>query len=335
MTNVDKHLRRGLQSALELEHATIPAYLCALYSIDEDANVEAARLIHSVVMEEMLHMVLVANIMNALGLEPSVDHEGFVPQYPTRLPYSDGRLKVRLLPFSREAIELFREIERPEPKKAKPRIKGYDTIGQLYAGIEEALRDRGNGPHAYPGDPGRQIGPNHFYYGGGGEPIRVHDRKTALEALHEIVRQGEGSRRSIRDGGHHLGEGGSLAHYYRFDEIHRGRHYRKGDTHESGPTGAPLAVDWGAAHRMRKDPRASTLPRGSDERELAVAFNHRYADLLHLLHRAFNGEPHLLQESVPVMIDLKWRAVSLMRVPVRGSGRRTAGPSFEWPPPRR
>ena len=69
-------LRDALQHALMLEHATIPAYLCALYSIEDGTNVEAAEIIRSVVMEEMLHMVLVANVLNAVGGEPSVDHAG-------------------------------------------------------------------------------------------------------------------------------------------------------------------------------------------------------------------------------------------------------------------
>lgn len=35
-------LREHLQWALELEHATIPPYLCALYSIKKGHNVESA-----------------------------------------------------------------------------------------------------------------------------------------------------------------------------------------------------------------------------------------------------------------------------------------------------
>ncbi|MHB8672026.1 MAG: ferritin-like domain-containing protein, partial [Acidimicrobiales bacterium] len=45
-------LRRHLQWAIELEHATIPPYLCGLYSIKEGSNQEAVEVIRSVFVEE-------------------------------------------------------------------------------------------------------------------------------------------------------------------------------------------------------------------------------------------------------------------------------------------
>ena len=66
-------LREHLQWAIELEHATIPAYLCALYSIKSGSNLEAVELISSVVIEEMLHLTLAANLLNAVGGEPRLD----------------------------------------------------------------------------------------------------------------------------------------------------------------------------------------------------------------------------------------------------------------------
>src|SRR5689334_1014219 len=90
-------LRRHLQWAIELEHSTIPPYLCALYSIPDGSNTTASTLIRSVVMEEMLHMVLAANLLNAVGGEPNVDHADFVPSYPAYLPHSAKSFQVELL----------------------------------------------------------------------------------------------------------------------------------------------------------------------------------------------------------------------------------------------
>ena len=56
-------LREHLQWALELEHATLPPYLCALYSIKPGTNTEASHAIASVCYEEMLHMTLAANLL--------------------------------------------------------------------------------------------------------------------------------------------------------------------------------------------------------------------------------------------------------------------------------
>lgn len=47
-------LREHLLVAIEVELSTIPPYLYAMYSI-EDQSSEAALLIRSVVVEEMLH----------------------------------------------------------------------------------------------------------------------------------------------------------------------------------------------------------------------------------------------------------------------------------------
>ena len=66
-------LRAHLQWAIELEHATIPPYLCALYSIKPGKNTDAAAAITSVFVEEMLHLTLAANVLNAIGGAPVID----------------------------------------------------------------------------------------------------------------------------------------------------------------------------------------------------------------------------------------------------------------------
>src|SRR5437588_10510384 len=100
-------LRQHLQVAIELEHSTIPPYLCALYSIKEGKKTEAAKVIKSVLLEEMLHMTLAANVLNAIGGKPAVDHPEFIPNYPTTLPHSAGKFKVNLAKFSPATIETF------------------------------------------------------------------------------------------------------------------------------------------------------------------------------------------------------------------------------------
>src|SRR5260370_17047088 len=98
-------LKRALQHAIELEHAPIPPYLYALYSIKRNQNPEIAGLIRSIVNQEMLHMALDCNILNAIGGEPKIDDPAFVPQYPGPLPggvVSD--LIVPLSPFSKQLV---------------------------------------------------------------------------------------------------------------------------------------------------------------------------------------------------------------------------------------
>jgi rubrerythrin len=56
-----------LQKAIELEHSTIPPYLTAMFSLKPGTNLVQRQIIHSIVIEEMLHMSIAANILNALG----------------------------------------------------------------------------------------------------------------------------------------------------------------------------------------------------------------------------------------------------------------------------
>ncbi|HWC68063.1 MAG TPA: ferritin-like protein [Acidimicrobiales bacterium] len=322
-------LRGALQTALQLEHATIPPYLCALYSIRPGRNVEAAAVIESVVMEEMLHMVLVANVLNAIGAEPAIDRPDFVPRYPATLPHSDGRVIVRLQRFSPAAVDCFLRIERPEPVTAPPRAEGYHTIGQLYAAIELGLQVVSAQRQIFTGDRERQIAGNDRVYGMAGGPVLVDDLASALHALSIVVDQGEGIDHTIHDGDAPLGEPPMLAHYYRFDEIARERHYRPSDTPRTGPTGPPLPVEYDSVWPMRTDPRASELPPGSDVRGMTDSFNAVYTELLRQLHRGLNGEPDQLGTAVGSMWALRWQAEALLRVPLDSTGD-TAGPTFEW-----
>ena len=79
-------LKTALQQAIMLEHSTIPAYLYALYSIKANSNALIRGLMQSVVVEEMLHMSLACNILNAIGGNPVIDDPGFLPRYPGPLP---------------------------------------------------------------------------------------------------------------------------------------------------------------------------------------------------------------------------------------------------------
>jgi hypothetical protein len=323
-------LREHLQIAIELEHSTIPPYLCALYSIEEGANPEAAKAIRGVVMEEMLHMTLAANVLIAVGGRPRIDKPDFVPQYPTRLPHSDGAFQVNLEKFSRCSIETFLKIEKPAGKHAPPQSDHYTTIGQFYGAIKEGLKHVcGKTRKVFTGNPKHQI-TGEYYYGGGGKVFAVTDLKSALAALELIVEQGEGTPKSISDGDCKVcGQSDEPAHYFRFNEIYLGRHYTKKDTPNSGPTGSALHVDWDAVHNMLPNPRPTDYPTGTPLRVKAEAFDRAYTALLKLLHRAFNGRPQLLIEAVPVMYSLKYKAVELMKIP-SGCGDQTAGPSFQY-----
>jgi len=179
-------LREHLQWAIELEHSTLPPYLCALYSIKPGTNSPAVAVITSVFIEEMLHMTLAANVLNAVGGAPVLDHAAFIPSYPAYLPHSANAFQVSLEPFSPAAIETFMKIERPEDSGAPSEDEGYDTIGQFYQAIEEGLQrlcEEMGEAQVFTGDPARQILPDTFRYSGSGRVIPVYDLASAVAAI--------------------------------------------------------------------------------------------------------------------------------------------------------
>ena len=107
-------LHEALRTAIRLEHATIPPYLYALYSL-KPVNRAAADVIRSVVTEEMAHMVLAANVLAALGARPDEPDSQFVTSYPNPLPdLIAPDLDVGLRPFSKDVVKsVFMEIEEP------------------------------------------------------------------------------------------------------------------------------------------------------------------------------------------------------------------------------
>ncbi len=330
-------LHDHLQWALEIEHATLPPYLYALYSIKDGSNIDAHEIIESVFMEEMLHMTLVANVLNAVGGRPQLDKPNFIPTFPAYLPHSNQAFQVPLLKFSPEAVEIFLQIEQPESDDARPQDDGYATIGQFYNAIELGLKticaELGE-TAVFTGNPARQIRPDSTYYGGSGVIIAVEDLQSALAALEEVIEQGEGmEHHEVWDGDRNMfhPEREEVAHFFRFQEIKFGRSFQQGDTPESGPTGEPIAVDWGAVYNCRPNTSTSDYEEGSDIHTKLMEFNHTYCAMLRLLEHAFNGQPAFLATATGTMYVLKAKAKELMAMP-SGDGVTTVGVSFEYTP---
>jgi ferritin-like protein len=326
ITTVEE-LRTHLQTAVEIEWSVIPPYLCARWSLEDGRNELAAECIDDVVMEEMLHLTLACNLLNAVRGRPRlIPPRGQPPSYPSYLPHSDDAFLVNLLPFSREALDTFLAIERPAPDAAPPEPDRYHTIAQFYEAVRDGVKRLGK--DIFTGDRERQVD-ERYYYGGGGEAFAIGDVGSAITALEVIVDEGEGIHDSIWDGDREIfGQTRELAHYFRFDELHKGRRYVDGDTPSSGPTGEPLLVDFDAVLPMRPNPKAEDYPAGSELRAMTEECNATYSTLLAQLQAAFDGEPALLVAAVPTMLQLRYQAVALMHVPV-GDGR-TAGPAFQW-----
>jgi hypothetical protein len=340
-----KDLREHLTAAVQLELAVLPPYLCALYTLHPGSNPEVSQIIRSVLVEEMLHMTLAANVLNAVGGRLRIDEPDFVPRYPTYLPDGEKRFQVHLLPFSEAAIETFLKIEEPsrphvelalaERHVATPlrvaELGPYRTVGEFYQAIVDGLESlvKTLGERAvFSGDPARQVRPE-FYYGGGGEVIPVGDLVAARAALEQIVDQGEGYTHSMYD------VDGDLAHFFRFMEIKYRRRYAPDQRHAiegrhfEEPRGEPFAVDYEAVYPMLHDLRPGDYPPG-ELREASLGFDRIYSHLLRQLEGAFDGRPDLLLPAVGTMFELKYKAQELIRNPLPGHPGAHAGPTFSY-----
>jgi len=330
-------LRTHLQWAIELEHATLAPYLSSLYSIKDGSNVESAAVIKSVFIEEMLHMALAANILNATGGSPKFDYDGFIPSFPTPLPHSDGSFKVNLGKFTTQGITSFLNIERPSETNAEPLEENYHSIGQFYSAIIDGLKaccETWGEDVVFCGDPAWQLTAETTHYGGAGYLVAVTDLASSLTAMREIVEQGEGlDHDSIFDGDKNMfhPEREEVGHYFRFQEILAGRSYQTGDTAASGPTGAKFEVDWSAVHNMRDNPDVNDYPEDSKAREKMEALAQGYSDMLRMMERSFAGEPKLFGETVGTMFELRHLIKELMEMP-SGDGKTTVGPYFSYRP---
>jgi hypothetical protein len=318
ITTIDS-LHAHLQTALQLEHATIPPYFTAWVSTNEDKNPEAAQIIRSVMLEEMLHLTLVANLLNAVGGHPKLASPSCVPNYPEALPHCGRKFLVSIEKYSPTALETFLNIELPQAQDAEPQAGEYQTIGQFYAaiakGIERLCETLGE-QAVFTGSLERQLRPEDYY--GAGGLIVVENRVSALKAIEEIKEQGEGTSQSPFDldvvivGDH---PGAEPAHYFRFKELLLGRRYQKGDTVRSGPTGSLIENHFDFVYPIATNPKLSDFEPASPIRIALEAFCDSYGELLSNLESAFNGNRSQLIEAIARMFSLKNQALALMRTP--------------------
>lgn len=327
-----KELRAAVSTAVEFEHAIIPLYLYALYSLDPKRNASVAELVESVVRDEMLHMMLACNLLNALGGSPNLIAPKFVPKYPGALPGTlvDG-MKVSLARFSlRQVREVFMKIEQPDdpidfekPEYKKRAMHGrLATVGEFYRGILKQI-EAGKGDQLFVGCPMRQVADPRMP-----ELIKISDVDSARRAIMVIVEQGEGT--STRP----TSDDGDYAHYYKFQQI---ANLRRLERNHYARARAPadqqhrfrrrLYYNWRGVWRVPANPKVSDYKKGSKARRACEIFNYTYTCLLRTLHSVVNGRPQELPASFGLMFSLKQQGLAMM------SGKSTdgkpTGPTFE------
>jgi hypothetical protein len=263
-------LHGHLELAIRIELATIPPYLYAMYSIEE-LDSQAALLIRSIVVEEMLHAALVTNLLLATGGRPDYASTRYMTQFPADLPHHDPPLTIDLEPCSVELIRrVFMRIEQPEARDAPAQPDQFETLGQFYHALEMGIERLAETTDLF-SDPqsDSQLSDPRFYQPvtfdaeDSGGLILVDDLDSARQAIETIVHQGEGlSDERWADPAHQ-----ELTHYNKLVQISEGV--------------TPL----GAVRPVSTSPRTTDFP--SKIQPVSKLFNATYRSLFLVLHRLF------------------------------------------------
>jgi Ferritin-like len=219
--NTVAELQDALHMTIQLEFSTIPPYLCAEWSINNDPG-HVRDIVHAVVIQEMLHFGFACNLLTAVGGVPNFANPYFIPTYPSPLPGGvHPGLMVDLLPLGLPSLTTFLQIEYPENgsiilQPPPPPGPQPPTIGEFYDKIADAfIALFPNGQ--FPSPPAHQVtaGVNADSL----TPINnVQDAVTAIKNV--IKAQGEGASGTPDEG---TVDPNELAHYYAFSTIYFGK----------------------------------------------------------------------------------------------------------------
>ncbi|WP_051338692.1 ferritin-like domain-containing protein [Streptomyces flavidovirens] len=297
-------LKQMLQHAVNLEFATIPPYLYALWSV-KDRSSDAAGVLQGIAWQEMFHMGLACNLLSAIGEDPAIAP----PSYPGGLP---GKVKPDLKNIRLEGLKaepedpddilrVFMEIEAPEkPLALWADEPTYPTIKAFYDAIRKCFT------------PDRRdlIKPNRPQatgWIGGDRLFEITDREKAAEAIDLISEQGEGAGELPLE----TPRSGEKSHYYRFAELWHGRalSYNAGAKKlEFG--GARIVRP--AVHPLGRVPVGGWHDVSPELRHELNAVNAEYGAMLKALRRVWSTEQAPLKASIDAMIRLDDAAKKLI-----------------------
>jgi Ferritin-like len=324
-------LQDALQTAVELEFATIPPYLCAVWSISDTTHA-VYDLLHEVVMEEMCHLGLACNMLTAIGGTPWLKPNA-VRNYPCPLP---GGVRPGLVvplrgltwPDPKTVLSTFMQIERAHHDQSEGGLPddSTPTIGDLYDAIQGAFKSLPDGAVT-----GKRQLTRTFATVENLQLTAIHTPAAAVAAIDLIKEEGEGTAVSPFDPSEE--SPADLAHYYRFEELYQGKSLVKNSQgHWVFDEQSPILLP--DAYPMAEVPAGGYKPEDvpADVNAKLVAFDKKFTDMVTALQAAWENEDPIkakqkLGESVLAMYALTSLAVTLMNTP-RTSGGGNYGPCF-------
>lgn len=314
-------LLQSLQAAIELEHATLPPYLCGLWSIREQSG-PAYDLIRSVVLQEMLHMGLACNLLTTIGGRPEINTPKFIPTYPGHLPGGvRPELFVYLQGLTKEYVSsVFMQIEAPACCGLTSHMGMFPSIGAFYDAVLKAYKQQAlSGEVKITGF--LQVVAN---LGGLNTVYPINTLQDVEDAITEIKEQGEGTIKSpfTHPEDFDNRDRRQVAHFYKFAEVYYGRRLQKTTDDQWSYSGEMIPFP-------ESFPMARVPPGGYPD--VSRDFDWMYTQMLTSLHNAWNESPDYLFEAIRLMGELREPARELMQRPLPNEPG-NYGPSFLYVP---
>ena len=294
----------------------------------------------TVAREEMIHFLVVNNIIMAIGepfCVPAIDFGTINHQLPVPLDFS-------LEPLGLGSVQRFIAIEQPaglvgEVRRSDIVSTGsdeenhpYRSLSELYGNIREGLQ---RVPDLFMVDKGRGGGEHHLFLRESINAVHpdyqleVDDLPSALFAIDVVTEQGEGN---------------VLTSATSEEEAHFDTFLRMSELlmteQMAGPRGR--RAPWSPAYPVLRNP---TLHEGNPARELVTdpaavevmrLFNRSYFMMLQLMVQHFGQNPdaslrrsELMNRAIDVMTGVMRPLAELLVTLPSGRRGRTAGPSFE------
>lgn len=331
----------ALHEAAEIEHGLLLQYLYAALSLrqtpDESLTPQQFAVLRQwkgtllgVAVDEMGHLGTVFNLLAAVGAQPHLDRPAF-PQATGYYPFA-----FELVPFSDEALRRFviAELPRgytvasclgpdaaPRPDLVQaglvPEVPSYRYVGELYESIADGFRAI---PEAtlFIGSRTRQVDNR---WSVNVDMRMIGDRASALEAIEDIVQDGEGAADQR-------------------DDSHYGKFCRMWRAFRDQPFDAARPVVTNPRTRKPRDTTGMKVVLIEHEVALRVAevFNLAYAVMLRLLAQFFandresEAQRDAIRNACSRLMSVAIRPIAevLTALPVSSApGAGNAGPTFE------
>jgi hypothetical protein len=222
------------------------------------------------------------------------------------------------------------EIEKPEHPIIIPAaaellitVPKYATIGDFYMAIQEKVKVL---PDSAFKNADLQVTADDYY-----SPsllFKITNAEEAVKAIGIIIEQGEGTDTSpeapVIDGT------GEPAHYYRFQQIVKGRLLINAPVKGYVFGGDKINAASVEVYPLWDNTKIKDLESYPAEWKALNDFNLCYTGLLVGLDNTFNGNPAGLEDTIDIMRNLKKLAKKLVTLSFPGKAGYNIGPSFEY-----